>query len=62
MTAVVLDTDVSSQILRRRLSGPLAACLPGMDLCVTFVTVSELWMWAELRTWGRRSAPNSRIS
>jgi predicted nucleic acid-binding protein len=55
VAAVVLDTDVSSQILRRRLAGPLAGRLPGMDLCVTFVTVGELWKWAELRNWGRRS-------
>lgn len=55
MAAVVLDTDVSSQILRRRLPAPLADRLSGMDLCVTFVTVGELWMWAELRQWGARS-------
>jgi toxin FitB len=53
--AVVLDTDVSSRILRRRLTGPLAGRLPGMDLCVTFVTVGELWKWAELRSWGPRT-------
>lgn len=55
MTAVVLDTDVSSRILRGRLTGPLAGRLPGLDLCVTFVTVGELWRWAELRIWGTRS-------
>lgn len=55
MAAVVLDTDVSSRILRHRLSGPLAGRLPGMDLCVTFVTVGELWKWAELRSWTMQS-------
>ena len=55
MTAIVLDTDVSSQILRRTLPTPLAGRLSGMDLCVSFVTVGELWKWAELRAWGPRS-------
>ena len=55
MTAIVLDTDVSSQILRRTLPTPLAGRLAGMDLCVSFVTVGELWKWAELRAWGARS-------
>ena len=55
MSAVVLDTDVASRLLRGRLTGPLAGRLPGLDLCVTFVTVGELWRWAELRAWGARS-------
>jgi predicted nucleic acid-binding protein len=54
VAAVVLDTDVSSRIPRRRLTGRLAGRLPGMDLCVTFVTVGELWKWAELRRWQPR--------
>src|SRR5688500_11518519 len=49
---VVLDTDVASRILRQRLTGPLAGRLVGVRWCVTFVTVSELWKWAELRAWG----------
>lgn len=55
MAAVVLDTDVASKILRRRLTGRLAGRLPGKDLCVTFVTVGELWKWAELRSWDLRT-------
>ena len=51
MAAVVLDTDVASHILRRRLTGRLAGRLAGTDLCLTFVTVGELWKWAELRSW-----------
>jgi predicted nucleic acid-binding protein len=43
---VVLDTDVSSLILRDRLTGPLVARLTGRAWCVTFVTVGELWQWA----------------
>jgi predicted nucleic acid-binding protein len=49
---VVLDTDVASRILRQRLTGPLAVRLVGVQWCVTFVTVGELWKWAEIRAWG----------
>jgi predicted nucleic acid-binding protein len=52
---VVLDTDVSSFIIRDRLTGPLAARLTGRTWCVSFVTVAELWQWAEMRSWGTRS-------
>lgn len=55
MRAVVLDTDVSSKILKRRLTGPLATKLIGVTWCVTFVTVAELWQWACIRHWGHRT-------
>ena len=55
MRYVVLDTDVSSQILRRRLPSTLAARLAGTLPYVTFVTLGELTQWAELRNWGQRS-------
>ena len=55
MRPVVLDTDVSSQILKNRLTGPLATRLVGATWCVTFVTVAELWQWAEVRHWGHRT-------
>ncbi|SFO31014.1 hypothetical protein/tRNA(fMet)-specific endonuclease VapC [Pseudonocardia ammonioxydans] len=55
MRPVVLDTDVSSQALKNRLTGPLATRLIGATWCVTFVTVAELWQWAEIRHWGRRT-------
>ena len=55
MRPVVLDTDVSSQILKNRLTGPLATTLIGTTWCVTFVTVAELWQWAEIRHWGHRT-------
>jgi toxin FitB len=51
VAAVVVDTDVASHILRRRLTGRLAGRLAGADVCLTFVTVGELWKWAELRSW-----------
>lgn len=49
---VVLDTDVASRTLRDRLEGSLRTRLLGRIWCVTFVTVAELWQWAELRSWG----------
>lgn len=55
MPYVILDTDVASRIIKRQLSGPLAARLTGATLCVTFVTVGELWQWASMRSWGPRA-------
>jgi len=55
MRPVVLDTDVSSRALKNRLAGPLATRLIGATWCVTFVTVAELWQWAEIRRWGHRT-------
>jgi predicted nucleic acid-binding protein len=52
---VVLDTDVSSRILRDRLTGPLLARLANRTWCVTFVTHGELWKWADMRSWGPRT-------
>jgi len=52
---VVLDTDVSSRIIRDRLTGPLLARLANRTWCITFVTVGELWKWADVRSWGSSS-------
>jgi toxin FitB len=49
---LVLDTDVSSRIMQGRLEGRLAGRLTGLTWCVTFVTVGELWQWAQIRSWG----------
>ena len=55
MRYVVLDTDVASASLRDRLSPGLRARLAGYAWSVSFVTVGELWQWADARSWGRRS-------
>lgn len=49
---VVLDTDVASLLLRRRIADPLAHRLAGNVLAVTFVTVGELTKWTLVRRWG----------
>src|SRR5262249_58416511 len=55
MRYAVLVTDVASRIIKRQLDGPLAARLTAVAWCVTFVTVGELWQWATMRSWGRRT-------
>lgn len=54
MSLIVVDTDVASAILRRRVPPQLAARLAGHAICVTFVTVGELVKWTEIRSWGPR--------
>ena len=53
MDRVVLDTDVSSLSLKRRLPSHVLTRLIGKQPCITFVTLGELSQWAELRRWGR---------
>lgn len=52
MPAVVLDTDVSSLIVKGKLPAPMAARLVGWEPCITFVTYGELTQWVRLRLWG----------
>ena len=54
MSLLVVDTDVASAILKRRVPPQLAARLAGQTICVTFVTVGELVKWTEIRSWGPR--------
>jgi toxin FitB len=42
-------------MIKRQLGDPLAARLTGATLCVTFVTVGELWQWATMRSWEPRA-------
>lgn len=51
MTTVVIDTDVASALVRRRLDQRLTGLLAGNVLAVTFVTVGELTKWTLVRHW-----------
>jgi len=51
---VVLDTDVASAVLRRKVPETMRTRLAGRSLAVTFVTVGELTAWTALRNWGPR--------
>ncbi|KAB2348463.1 type II toxin-antitoxin system VapC family toxin [Actinomadura rudentiformis] len=55
MDRVVLDTDVASLSLKRRVPPPVMTRLIGKQPCIAFVTLGELAQWAELRQWGRRN-------
>ncbi|MBX6768979.1 MAG: type II toxin-antitoxin system VapC family toxin [Actinomadura rubrobrunea] len=55
MDRVVLDTDVASLSLKRRVPPPVMTRLIGKQPCITSVTLGELTQWAELRQWGRRN-------
>lgn len=52
MSVIVVDTDVASRILKRRLPTDLEAELDGNTLAMTFVTVGELTKWTLVRKWG----------
>lgn len=51
MNAVVLDTDVSSRIIKDTLPDPMATKLVGRRPAITFVTLGELTQWVELLHW-----------
>lgn len=51
---VVLDTDVSSLIIKARLPTAMAGKLIGKRTGVSFVTLGELTKWAVIRDWGSR--------
>ena len=64
MSRIVLDTDVWSFAFK----GDSRAALYGKHLvdktpCITFATIGELYLWAELRNWGaeRRNALSRAI-
>lgn len=52
MALIVLDTDVSSLIIKDKLPGEMAGQLIGHKLALTFITVAELTQWVALRQWG----------
>jgi len=48
----VLDTDVASRLQKGQLTRAVSDTLVGATIAVTFVTVAELFKWAEVRSWG----------
>ncbi len=52
MSVIVVDTDVASRILKRRLPAELESELDGHTLAMSFVTVGELTKWTLVRKWG----------
>ena len=58
MNRVVLDTDISSRIIKRRIDHPTSSRLASSAWCVSFATAGELWRWAVARDWGAASRDN----
>lgn len=54
MALVVLDTDVTSRVIKKAVPPTLAAKLVGRQMIVTFVTVGELSRWLHMRDLGSR--------
>jgi len=53
--AVVVDTDVVSYILKRDTRAqPYSQHLTGKIVVMSFMTLAELYRWAEERNWGER--------
>ncbi len=52
--SLAIDTDVASRILRGTLPAALARRIEGALLCVTFITVGELFRGAFHARWGPR--------
>ena len=52
MSLVVLDTDVASGLLRRRIPDTLGRKLSGHVPAITFITLGELTKWTLVRHWG----------
>jgi tRNA(fMet)-specific endonuclease VapC len=55
MEAVLLDTDVFSYLLKNDSRGALyKPHIEGKTVAISFVTVGELYAWADVRGWGER--------
>jgi predicted nucleic acid-binding protein len=52
---VVIDTDVASLLQKSRAPSWVNRHIVGNRVWLTFVTVAELWKWAEVRNWGSRN-------
>ncbi len=56
MATVALDTDAASRLYRGRkhVDADMARVLAGKSIALSFITVGELYLLAELRSWGER--------
>lgn len=54
MADVVLDTDMASAFQKGRAPDWAVRHVLGARVWLSFVTVGELWKWAEVRSWGGR--------
>lgn len=52
MRRIVLDTDVASLSIKRRLSAELLREILGASVTISFVTLGELTRWTVIRKWG----------
>lgn len=52
MRRIVLDTDVASLSIKRRLPPHVLRELFGAQIAITFVTLGELTRWTVMRRWG----------
>ena len=55
MGDVVIDTDVASILQKGRAPAWVTSRVADQRVWLTFVTVAELWKWAEVRSWGTTS-------
>jgi len=53
MAAVVLDTDIVSLLIYGSLPDGMQQHVVNKDLCITFVTIGELWQGATKANWSR---------
>src|SRR3954469_18397707 len=61
--AVLLDTDVFSDLLRGGdRAAPWLPLVTGRYALVSFITAGELKAWAEIRNWGAAPAPSVGIA
>jgi tRNA(fMet)-specific endonuclease VapC len=55
MSLLLIDTDIASFILKGSdYTDPYMPLLSGHELAVSFMTIAELFQWANLRQWGDR--------
>lgn len=63
MSIILVDTNIVSYNLKQDTrAAAYAPLLAGHRLAVSFVTVAELFEWANIRNWGERRRQNLAVS